>query len=531
MRKKTIWILTIVLSITLIGLILLQYFWIKNAINIKEQQFDQLVSNSLSNIIDEVEKKEMIYQISNETGPYYSNTSTDTQSTNYKLNKLKQSRYGLKTIDEKKEIYTISNPDSISLKSNMNLFSSSSNKFSSKNVFKLSSDKKNKLLNNFNLDSRFAANFIDKTILVENVVNKLIQVDVDIKERIDKNTLSEIIKEEFKKNNINIDFEFCVIGKDNNIVFTSDNYSEDNRHKIYCERLFPNDFFAKNNFLNIYFPSKMEYIWVSTGFISVTSIILTLVIILGFVLSIHIMFKQKRLAIIKNDFVNNMTHELKTPISTISLAAQMMKDKSIPDEKKNIDNISEIIFEESKRLSFQVEKVLKTALFEQGKIKLNKQELDVHKIINNVINNFQIQIENKNGYLVKELNAKASKIYVDEVHFTNIIFNLFDNAVKYCKEFPEIKISTESNKKGIFISIADKGIGIKKSDQKKIFEQFYRVYTGNLHNVKGFGLGLNYVKKIVDEHNGEISLNSTYNKGTTFKIFIPSNNSYNGKEN
>jgi len=530
MRKKTIWILTIVLSITLIGLILLQYFWIKNAINIKEQQFDQLVTSSLINIIDEVESKEMIYQISNETGPYLSSSSHE-QSTNYKLNKLKQSRFGLKTVDEKKEIFTISNPDSISLKSNINLFSGNSEKLTSRNVIKLSNDKKEKLLSNFNLDSRFAANFADRTVLVENVVNKLIQVDVDIKDRINKATLSEIIKEELKRNNINIDFEFSVTGKDNKIIFVSDKYSEDKQCRLYSDRLFPNDFFAKNNYLNIYFPDKVEYILTSTGFVSSISILLTLVIIFGFVFSVHIMFKQKRLEIVKNDFVNNMTHELKTPISTISLAAQMMKDKSIPNEMKNIDHISKIIFDESKRLSFQVEKVLKTALFEQGKINLNKQELDVHKIINNVINNFQIQVENKNGYIISELNATDSKINVDEVHFTNIIFNLLDNAVKYCKEIPEIKISTESNKKGIFIIISDKGIGIKKSDQKKIFDQFYRVYTGNLHDVKGFGLGLNYVKKIIDEHNGEISLNSTYNKGTTFKIFIPTNNCYYGKEN
>ncbi|MEA3318356.1 MAG: HAMP domain-containing sensor histidine kinase [Bacteroidota bacterium] len=520
MRKKTIWNLTIVLSITLIGLILLQIFWIKNAIKIKEQQFDQIVGKSIVDIIDEVDKKELIYQVSNETGPYYS-SSDNSQATNYKLSKLKKSKYGLRTTDKQKEIFTIGSVDSLSLSTDINLFSNTRVK---KNVFKLNSDKKKKILSNFGLDSRYASDLSNKTVFVENVVNKLIQVDIELKDRIDKNTLANIIKEKFDNNNINIDFEFGVSGKANKIIYSSDNYIDDGRNKIYSGRLFPDDFFAKNNFLNIYFPSKKEYIFNSTGLIAISSIILTLVVIMGFVFSIHIMFKQKRLAVVKNDFVNNMTHELKTPISTISLAAQMLKDKSIAIEKKNIDKMSKIIDDESKRLSFQVEKVLKTALLDRGKIKLNKQELDIHNLISNVISNFQIQIENKNGTLTHAFNSEINTLNIDEVHFTNIIFNLLDNAVKYCNEAPNIKVLTENNKKGITISIADNGIGIKKSDQKKVFEQFYRVHTGNRHDVKGFGLGLNYVKRIVDEHNGNISISSTYKKGTKFKIFIPTNN-------
>jgi signal transduction histidine kinase len=224
-----------------------------------------------------------------------------------------------------------------------------------------------------------------------------------------------------------------------------------------------------------------------------------------------------------------MTHELKTPISTISLASQLLKDKGVPLELKNIDYISGIIEDESKRLSYQVEKVLKTALFEQGHIKLKLRELDVHKVIENVVHNFEIQVTNRNGSIVKSLEANRSIANIDEVHFTNIIFNLLDNAVKYSKDEPEIKIATQDNNSGIYIFVSDNGIGIKKQDQKKIFDQFYRVSTGNVHDVKGFGLGLNYVKKMVEEHGGEITLESELKKGTTFKIFIPTNNIHDGR--
>ena len=235
------------------------------------------------------------------------------------------------------------------------------------------------------------------------------------------------------------------------------------------------------------------------------------------------MFKQKRLSQIKNDFVNNMTHELKTPISTISLASQMLKDDSIPVESKNLGYISGIIDDESKRLSYQVEKVLKTALFEQGQIKLKRKELNIHQLIDSVLKNFDIQVKSRQGVIIKKLEAENPVLNIDEVHFTNIIFNLLDNAVKYSDEKPSITVSTRQNGKGIFVSVADKGIGIRKQDQKRIFDQFYRVSTGNVHDVKGFGLGLSYVKKIVEAHQGEIKLRSEYRKGTSFEIFIPTN--------
>nr|HQG68054.1 HAMP domain-containing sensor histidine kinase [Paludibacteraceae bacterium] len=251
------------------------------------------------------------------------------------------------------------------------------------------------------------------------------------------------------------------------------------------------------------------------------SVVLVILILTIFIIAIIIIFRQKQLNNIKNDFVNNMTHELKTPIATISLASQMLQDPNIGKTPEMLQHVSKVIHDETQRLSFQVEKVLQMAIFEKEKSPLNLTEIHINSLIQDVIHSFSLRVTNSGGKIIPSLKAEKDLALIDEVHFTNVIFNLMDNALKYSNKPLLLNIETWNEKDRIFISIEDNGIGIRKEDLKRIFEKFYRVSTGNLHNVKGFGLGLAYVKKIITDHKGTIKVESEPNIGTKFTISLP----------
>jgi two-component system phosphate regulon sensor histidine kinase PhoR len=274
--------------------------------------------------------------------------------------------------------------------------------------------------------------------------------------------------------------------------------------------------------LRIHFPGKRDYIFDSVSFM-IPSVIFTLVLLVTFIVTLYLVFRQKKLTEMKNDFINNMTHEFKTPISTISLAAQMLKDPSVGKSPQMFQHISGVINDETKRLRFQVEKVLQMSMFDRQKATLKTKELDVNNLIEGVVNTFTLKVERYNGDITTELKAEDPMINADEMHITNVVFNLMDNAVKYKKPDEELhlKVRTWNETGRVMISIEDNGIGIKKEDLKKIFEKFYRVHTGNLHDVKGFGLGLAYVKKIIVDHKGTIRAESELGVGTKFIIALP----------
>ena len=256
----------------------------------------------------------------------------------------------------------------------------------------------------------------------------------------------------------------------------------------------------------------------------IPSFVLSFILLVILIVTITIAFRDKRLTEMKNDFINNMTHEFKTPISTISLAAQMLNDDSIRKSPELFKHVSGVINDETKRLRFQVEKVLQMSMFDRQKATLRLQPLEANNIIQNVVNTFKIKVEKYGGSIEANLDAPISEVNIDEMHFTNVIFNLLDNAVKYRKEDTplHIKVATQiQNENTLVITIGDNGIGIKKEDLKRIFDKFYRVSTGNRHDVKGFGLGLAYVHKMITELKGEISVESEYNKGSNFIIKLP----------
>lgn len=372
---------------------------------------------------------------------------------------------------------------------------------------------------------RYFQSFENRNIIYRNLQIQQAMSNRPIHERIDQATLEALLNHEFRNNGINLGFEYVVKSYkqgDEKIIINSENY-KNNRKNEHQTPLFSNDLGSqKPNYLKVYFPRGQKQFISETGLMVVPTVVLVLLIIGIFTYTIVIILRQKKLSIVKNDFINNMTHELKTPISTISLASQMLRDNSVTSAQSTIERISGVIYDESKRLSMQVEKVLQMAVFNEGRLKMKFKNFDLHEVITTVVQNFEIRVHSEKGEI--SLNKKASDyiIYGDQVHITNVLFNLLDNAVKYSgNESPAIEVSTENKKEEIIISVKDNGIGIAKEHQLQIFERFFRVPTGNVHNVKGFGLGLHYVNKIIEAHNGTIKVDSAVKKGTKFMIYFP----------
>jgi len=364
-----------------------------------------------------------------------------------------------------------------------------------------------------------------KALLDEVVYNILYTAsDKPLKERVNFKLLDTDINQELLNNGISLPYHFIVSTADGREVYRCPDYTEEGKEYSYSQTLFQNDPPAKMGIVKIHFPDVNSYIYSSVRFM-IPAIIFTLVLLITFIFTIVVIFRQKRYTEIKNDFINNMTHELKTPISSISLAAQMLNDDSITKSPQMQKHLGTVISDESRRLRFLVEKVLQMSMFDRKTASFKKKELDINELLEQIASTFSLRVEHTGGKIFLQIEAVESAIYVDEVHFQNAITNLIDNAVKYRKPDEPINISIctwndEVNKRLCF-SIADNGIGIKRENLKKVFDKFYRVHTGNVHDVKGFGLGLAYVKKIINLHDGDIRCESELGKGTKFIISLP----------
>ncbi len=516
MSRKVIWILIGVMALATIGLIIVQSYWITNAIEVKEQQFRLTAWRTLGTISNEIEKQEALTMVLSELRPS-SVVDSVTWSSGFTINFNHQFQSGTHSGQHSAYFYSGRLTGRPGQDDSRGLFEGSGSQINFSNVdsIRIFSRPQNLL----GPAQEMGHTITNRAVMVEKIIDEMLSYNKCIEDRLNVALLDSLIKKQMQNAGINLDYEFAVRNQEGEFVLKSKNFDE--RPEMFLRRLFPNDAFMFPNHIALYFPEQKSYILQSVGFMGLSSTLLTLIILGTFAFTIYIIIRQKKLSEIKTDFVNNMTHELKTPISTISLASQMLRDNSIPFENKNFENISNVIHEESKRLGFQVEKVLQMAIFEKGKLKLKRQEVDVHDLIGNVVNNFIIKVRNQNGEIIQKLDASDPVLKIDEVHFTNIIFNLLDNAVKYSNGITHITLGTKSTGNNFHLYIEDKGTGISKENQKRIFEQFYRVPTGNIHNVKGFGLGLSYVKKIVEEHNGRISIQSEPKKGTRFDITIP----------
>ena len=341
---------------------------------------------------------------------------------------------------------------------------------------------------------------------------------VDINNVIDSKILDHFLKTEFEYSKINIDYEYAIYDCETNEMVFGNYIKQDEVTKKEKQKFQKFDEFTY--YFGILFPTKTMYILNSMNIWLISSFVLFTAVFF-FAYSIFIILKQKRLSEIQKDFINNMTHEFKTPISTIGISAEVLSDPKIVNSPERLKNYAEIIAGQNKRLESQIEKVLQLAQLEKSKFKLKKEEFDIHKVIKQVGEAFKLTIDNKQGALHCNLKAKNSVIRGDKLHITNVIYNLLDNAFKYSPENPHITITTYNKEGNLHLKISDKGIGISRKYQKRIFDKFFRIPTGNIHNVKGFGLGLNYVKNIVHSHNWKIKVESTPGKGSDFIIIIP----------
>tara|TARA_Y100000782_G_C10188228_1_gene268281 strand:+ start:3672 stop:4946 length:1275 start_codon:yes stop_codon:yes gene_type:complete len=333
--------------------------------------------------------------------------------------------------------------------------------------------------------------------------------------------LESLLKSEFTSNEINTSFEYSIYDCFNDSVVFNKTIANPEEKILIPKASHPRGWeMNDSHYFSVLFPGRSKDLFAKMGFWVYSSIFIVIVIMF-FVYTISIILRQRRLSEIKTDFINNMTHEFKTPISTISLSSEVLLKPDIITKPEKLHNYARIINNENKRLQSQVERILQIATIEKENIRLKDQQVDINDIVGKAAQTFELNAQAKEGAIEVDLSAEKSIITGDEMHLTNIISNLIDNAIKYSTNSPIVKVKTLNTKKGIEVIIEDNGVGISKAEQAQVFEKFYRVPKGNIHDVKGFGIGLHYVKVMVEQHGGFIQLESELGKGSRFKIFLP----------
>ena len=512
MKKTTIWTIAIIMGFSFLALLYLQLNYIEEMAEMKKEQFDESVNRALYQASRNLEL--------NETLRYLEKNVNETERRAYSRDTTITDEYG--NVQQSHQ-YSIAD-SSGTVYSSFELKTISANPSKTPKAMILKNDENTVSAAKKSMQELVKNRYVYQKAMLDEVIYNILYSasEKPLKERINFKLLDQDLKAEMINNGINIPYHFTVSTQDGREIYRCPDYTEDGEDYTYTTVLFRNDPQTKMGVLKVHFPDMNSYIFSSVRFM-IPSMVFTLFLLITFVITIYSIFRQKRYSEIKNDFINNMTHELKTPIASISLAAQMMNDKSLTKSPQMVEHLGGVINEESKRLRFLVEKVLQMSMFDRQQTIFKKKELDLNEVVENIANSFTLRVEHTGGKIYTEIEAIDSAIYVDEVHFQNVINNLLDNAVKYRKpEEPlDIYLKTWNTEDHLFLSIRDTGLGIKKDNLKKIFDKFYRVHTGNRHDAKGFGLGLAYVKKIVELHGGEIKVDSEYGKGTTFTIKLP----------
>ena len=513
MKKSTIWTIAVIMGFSFLALLYLQFSYVEEMVKMKKEQFDESVNRSLYQASRNLEM--------NETSRYLEKDVKETERRAYQQDSVFSD--GLGSIKHSHQFAVAADDGTVYSSFQLKTFEMKPSSIPKAMI--LRKDKNSLVDAAKSMQEIIRTRYVyQKTLLDEVIYNILYTAsDKPLKERINFRMFDNDIREQLANNGINIPYHFTVSTSDGREVYRCPDYSDEGEQYAYTQMLFRNDPQSKMGVVKIHFPEMSNYIFSSVRFM-VPSIIFTIVLLITFLFTLVVVFRQKRYSEIKNDFINNMTHELKTPIASISLAAQMMNDDSVPKTEQMTKHLGTVIGDESKRLRFLVEKVLQMSMFDKKSVVFKRKELDLNEMVEQIAQTFSLRVEHTGGKIYTEIEAVDSGLYVDEVHFQNAITNLMDNAVKYRKpdEPLDIYLRTWNDEHNhLCLSIRDTGMGIKKENVKKIFDKFYRVHTGNKHDVKGFGLGLAYVKKVVDLHQGSIKVESEVGKGTKFTITLP----------
>lgn len=500
MKKSLIWILTVVMAITFGALLYFQIMYLENMVKMREEQFSEGVMRSLNATSEFLDREETLHFLEEDVNiiesSFYDDINDNGSNGNLK--------------------YSVENPDGTVTNYTLKSDRKGSSSFGFPSPTSSIGDRYG------NMQEVIRSQYLYQKGLLSEVILSILRDSGSrpIMERADSTVIRNCLATELANNGVKVPFVFCVSSESGREIYATQGYDPANAN-IYSIPLFANTDVSYR--LNVQFPTKHNYIFSSVRFI-IPSLAFSLILLVVFLYTVILAFRQKKLTEMKTDFINNMTHELKTPIATISLAAQMLDDDSVRKSPDSMKHLTEVISEETKRLRFQVEKVLHLSVLDNAESTLKFTEVNANEIIENVVNTFKLKVERQGGTLTASLDALKSDVYVDQLQFTNVLHNLLENALKYMREDvdPELSVSTRDIEgRQLEIRVADNGIGIHRDDLKRIFDRFYRVSTGNRHDVKGFGLGLAYVKKMISAFKGSISVESEPGVGSTFIIRLP----------
>ncbi|KIA92790.1 histidine kinase [Pedobacter kyungheensis] len=605
MKKRSFWLITVLMTVALLGVFVMQLYYIRESYKLKSQLFDEQVNQTLSTVVNKIQRRNVADHLNRKDAENKLKQIQDSRQRALDIKDLRQQyvqEAELRQAERENQIETYLNqqdsiirvsyraPNVISEREYTSLTSKNGDKldlqmdayidikslilkgysmrskpFSAPpktfefkslqnlpdtlrylvfdprdgspgfaNVPKIPTDLDKK----FKRDDEIAKKKLELKIaalgkdtfsynrlsMVEDVSKELQETNVPIYKRINFDSLGSILRAELLANNITLapSYRVSLAKKDSTIFMMAANVKGEflpgNTYKI---PLFGNDIFRDPGMLFVSFPDKSSAIVANLSATLASSVGLLLVLVFIFSYTLYAILKQKKISEMKTDFINNMTHEFKTPVATIMIASEALKDPEVTEDKARLKRLAGIIYDENVRLGSHIERVLSIARLEKGELNMENAEVDMNDLIMIVLDSMELQLQKRNAVITVNTNAENAVVFGDELHLSNVIYNLIDNANKYSTDIPEITITTRNTSKHLIIEIADKGIGMTKEQARRIFDQFYRVPTGNLHDVKGFGLGLNYVQDIIKKLNGTVKVSSEKDKGTTFEISLP----------